>query len=1002
MGVGASSSRTSKLKKKADDFFQKGRYDRALSYYQRVLEADPGDTFIHQRIADCYERLDQKGDAVQALLKLAEVYQNDGRNTHALATLRRAQRIDPGNVDVLEKMAELLNAQKNTLEARSILQQLVDVYTRQNRLTKVLETLEKLLAINPNDLNLHYRLAQIKAEIGRTDEAAQTYADLTLKLLENGELTEAHQVCQKGLEYFPDHPVLKDALFDIYLETEQYQQLIRLFDTIKNPEIHHFLKVARAYAGLNRYNDSLNILMEALRRDPENPDVYRAMVTYIPDERWDEIRSLLVGFLEKSMAQGRTSVIWETLGQALERKPDDSELLNLAVTYLGQYQQETKSLEILDRAISRSLENGNFQQSLALIDKILAVDPDNEQYREKRAYILEQMSSSEEEVKPVTEPAPPPSIAQPTVEEVSEYIDQEEVKEYIQGQITEAEVFYRYGMVQKAAEELERLIRQYPLVDEIEQAYRKLYRIYLNEGLHDRAVDKLFQLANFLQHHGKTDKIPEIIDEIRTVRPNDERLAQWEEIATAAAVDIDEYLDISSEIDGLKEEIAASDDVQAILNQELEEVNFYLQQGLLDDARRLIQKWQEKLPEHPEVQKLTERMKALEAESKPAEVTPEELEFEIELELDEPPALELEEETEEADALQTTAVLETQAPLSTTAGENEGEEQAVTPDALMETQTVVAEPEQESVVEPPPVKEKSPPPPAPKKERSTVDDLIESILESTSKKSGKKAKKMQEKGAEEVLQKVLSDLTASVRTSKERKETAPEPVNETVPEAAVVAPPVEPEPVEETVVELSDSDAFDEISAEGMGITGAGSDTDELSLEFMDLAGELEQEILQVEEAIETTPDDQLSVALTQLKQKIEEVVPEDDARTHFDLGQAYMLMDLVDEAIVEFQKAERHPHFMVDSNYQLADCFVRKGLPEAAVRCYRKILEAESIPTEQREDVLYRLGTLLEQMGESEQAYEIFLELLSSNASYRDVKDRVNQLESLRKQKPH
>jgi tetratricopeptide (TPR) repeat protein len=177
---------------------------------------------------------------------------------------------------------------------------------------------------------------------------------------------------------------------------------------------------------------------------------------------------------------------------------------------------------------------------------------------------------------------------------------------------------------------------------------------------------------------------------------------------------------------------------------------------------------------------------------------------------------------------------------------------------------------------------------------------------------------------------------------------------------------------------------------------------EELGLEFEDLSSDWEGDLSKAEAVLDTVSEESWRVALDQFRQKVEETVPEEDASTHYHLGVAYMQMDLIEEAIAEFQKAARHRDYAIHAHIQLAECFARKGLPEAALRSLQRILETGSGSEEVVQEVKYMMATLYEQMGEFDRAYDLYIEVYSLDARYRDVTDRIHQLEVLRRQKPN
>src|SRR5208282_2141111 len=112
-----------------------------------------------------------------------------------------------------------------------------------------------------------------------------------------------------------------------------------------------------------------------------------------------------------------------------------------------------------------------------------------------------------------------------------------------------------------------------------------------------------------------------------------------------------------------------------------------------------------------------------------------------------------------------------------------------------------------------------------------------------------------------------------------------------------------------------------------------------------------------------------LSEMFGELKQELEEDVAagDDDPETHYNLGVAFREMGLLDEAIAELQKVcnsiERGKAFSqpVQTYTWLAQCFLDKGVPDAAIRWYEKALNIPGLDDEARLAINYELGSACE-----------------------------------------
>lgn len=131
-----------------------------------------------------------------------------------------------------------------------------------------------------------------------------------------------------------------------------------------------------------------------------------------------------------------------------------------------------------------------------------------------------------------------------------------------------------------------------------------------------------------------------------------------------------------------------------------------------------------------------------------------------------------------------------------------------------------------------------------------------------------------------------------------------------------------------------------------------------------------------------------------------------EDYETHFNMATAYKEMDLLDDAIREFQTAagltvpiDGTPRYFQCCN-MLGHCFVQKGMPQAAVLWFKKGLEAPGRTSEEYKALQYELGSAYEQMGDLTRAIAVFTEVYGVDVSYRDVSQRLSELQGRQSQK--
>jgi tetratricopeptide (TPR) repeat protein len=115
------------------------------------------------------------------------------------------------------------------------------------------------------------------------------------------------------------------------------------------------------------------------------------------------------------------------------------------------------------------------------------------------------------------------------------------------------------------------------------------------------------------------------------------------------------------------------------------------------------------------------------------------------------------------------------------------------------------------------------------------------------------------------------------------------------------------------------------------------------------------------------------------------------DLVIRFELGQLYFQAGQIGEAIKEFQKAQNNPNRRIQSLGYLGQCFAHRKMFDLAAKTLEKALAEKPVFDDEKMELVYSLGTVLEQMGNAEAAIEQFKQIYEINAEYKDVGKKVD-----------
>ncbi len=113
--------------------------------------------------------------------------------------------------------------------------------------------------------------------------------------------------------------------------------------------------------------------------------------------------------------------------------------------------------------------------------------------------------------------------------------------------------------------------------------------------------------------------------------------------------------------------------------------------------------------------------------------------------------------------------------------------------------------------------------------------------------------------------------------------------------------------------------------------------------------------------------------------------IEKEDYQTHFDLGIAYMEMDMYDDAIAEFQISSKGKEKKLESLELMGICLLEKGLYEEAIEVFDKGLKEKGYPEEKYLGLKYNLAMVFSELGNKKKSKHLLEEIKKVDPSYLD-----------------
>ena len=246
----------------ADMYLADQNRDKALENYNKILELDPNDGFVHLSIANYYL---EGNDSLKAFEHIKLAFRNSALEFETKAQMYLLL-IKPGTNKIsdklqLELLHILIDAHIDDDRPRALM---VDYFQGKKQMKEAREQIRLVLDMKKDNYQYWERLLLINN-------------DLMDWLSMNSD-------CDKALEYFPAQPLIYILKSVGFLQQKRYTELLAVIDSglvhVNNdPKILSQLYTyrAEAYYNLKRYHEAFDVFDKVVELDPEN---YMAMNNY--------------------------------------------------------------------------------------------------------------------------------------------------------------------------------------------------------------------------------------------------------------------------------------------------------------------------------------------------------------------------------------------------------------------------------------------------------------------------------------------------------------------------------------------------------------------------------------------------------------------------------------------------------------------------------------------------------------------------------------------------
>ncbi|MBN2384509.1 tetratricopeptide repeat protein [bacterium] len=400
-----------KVLKIAQKHVKKGNWDAAIDEYKKLIEDSPKDRNLHNTVGDLYSKKGDNELAIEEYKQAAKSFEEDGFVPQTIALYRKILRIDNSRVEVYSKLAQLYSDQGLTREAIAQFKIVADHYTKKGNVKKALDTYKQIADLDPSNLKVRIRLAELYNKEGLKDQAITEYLTIADMLNKKGSVEESFHCLQKIIEIDPQHLEAQKGLAKLYINKGVFEKAVNSLEVMlendpDNPQT--LFLVGKAYFKAGSYEQAQAAFEKILSMDPSQIGVRENLGrVYLQKGEYDSALFQFDLVIDNFIQKKEYELAKNLLNRLIQFKSDNVRIRERLVEIYQKMGDENRMLEEYKSLATLYIDQNEINKAINVYDNLVQHfpdDPDLKKQLEKLKkqkqsdFVVEQPQGLEEEI----------------------------------------------------------------------------------------------------------------------------------------------------------------------------------------------------------------------------------------------------------------------------------------------------------------------------------------------------------------------------------------------------------------------------------------------------------------------------------------------------------------------------------------------------------------------------------------------------------------------------
>src|SRR5450755_4263400 len=434
----------------AEKFVQQGKLQNAIAEYDKVLKNDAKDLTVNNTIGDLYSRLGDSAKAIECFKTVGNAYAAQGFTVKGIAMYKKITKLQP-SVDSSLKLAELYTQQGLFNDARAQYLQVAEDFMKAGDLDQAVRLFQKVLEMDPENVPMRVKLAEVYVRLGKKKEAWEIFSAAAESLRARGSLAAAEDILKRMLTLDPGNSYVLLLRGKSALENDDPKGAIENLEKASDIDSHPegLRDLLKAYLQIGNPTKAAPIAEKLLtvHNDPEG--LFLLAEGNARLGQYHEALNVYSRHADRLLATDSSKLL-SSLHTMIAQVRDDASALDALLLLLNKAGESTHVNEVTELLAHASVKDGNLSRARDLYQMLATTEPQNQLHLQNYKQVVGRMEHASPSTGITAEEG---AVIVEELEAIAPAIDQsypDAIAIAVRSAVTDADLFLSYNLPDKA------------------------------------------------------------------------------------------------------------------------------------------------------------------------------------------------------------------------------------------------------------------------------------------------------------------------------------------------------------------------------------------------------------------------------------------------------------------------------------------------------------------------------------------------------------------------